>query len=283
MATKKLATQKPHFITRYLQRTHRRVLTIYAIFASFFAYFCMCGLRRPLTVVTFDSSETFGNTYLEIKTAMILSQIFGYCISKFVGIKVCSEMPRRYRALSLILLTAIAELALLVFGLCSGDWVVIPVSVNGLALGMIWGLIVSYLEGRYVSEILLAFLSCSYIVPSGIVKDFGRLALSFGIGQSWMPFVVGLPLFVFFAVFVWLLDKIPEPDTDDIAYRSQRTQMKSADRRRFVSQFRWGMLLLILICFFLTAYRDIYGQEILAELGYGDTPGVFQPPKYRLR
>ena len=55
---------------------------------------------------------------------------------------------------------------------------------NGLPLGMIGGLVVRYLEGRRASELLLAALSCSFIVASGAVKRRltarGRLLLATG-------------------------------------------------------------------------------------------------------
>jgi hypothetical protein len=57
-----------------------------------------------------------------------------------------------------------AELALVAFGLVPNGWKVFPILLNGLPLGMVWGLVVWYLEGRRTSDVLLVGLSCSSIV-----------------------------------------------------------------------------------------------------------------------
>ena len=49
--------------------------------------------------------------------------------------------------------------------------------MNGLFLGMIWGLVFSYMEGRRVSEVLGAVLCASFIVSSGAVKSVGVLLM----------------------------------------------------------------------------------------------------------
>ena len=46
--------------------------------------------------------------------------------------------------------------------------------LNGLPLGMVFGLVVSYLEGRRQTEALAAALTASFIVSSGVVKSVGR-------------------------------------------------------------------------------------------------------------
>jgi hypothetical protein len=67
--------------------------------------------------------------------------------------------------------------------------------LNGLGLGMIFGLVFSYLEGRRITDLLGAGLAVSFIVSSGIIKSVSRWALSLGIDEFWMPFVVGLCFF----------------------------------------------------------------------------------------
>ena len=47
--------------------------------------------------------------------------------------------------------------------------------LNGLPLGMVWGLIVPYFEGRSGSDFMLVTLCISLIVGSGIVKDVAFL------------------------------------------------------------------------------------------------------------
>ena len=50
--------------------------------------------------------------------------------------------------------------------------------LNGLPLGMIWGLVFGYMEGRRVSEVLGAILCASFILSSGVVKSVGAWLMS---------------------------------------------------------------------------------------------------------
>jgi hypothetical protein len=143
---------------------------------------------------------------------------------------------------------------------------------------MIWGLVVRYLEGRRLSELVLAGLSCSYIIASGVVKDVGRMWMDSGMSDVWMPAVTGLCFLPLYLLSVWLLNQIPEPSVADMDSRSERPKMNRADRARFLGQFWVGLLLLFTVYFFLTAYRDFrdnYAIEIFQTLGYADTPAVF--------
>ena len=195
-----------------------------------------------------------------------------------MGIKVCSEATRGRRMLTLVALIVLAEAALLLFAVVPGNWKVIPIFLNGLPLGMVWGIVVLYLEGRRTSEMMLAGLSCSFILASGVVKDAGRALLREGVSESWMPVATGglfLPLFL---LAVWLLDQMPDPDQRDIDDRVARQPMNAAQRVGFFRHFLPGMVLLMATYFFLTAYRDFrdnYGVEIFKALGYESAPAIF--------
>ena len=238
----------------------------------------MYAFRKPFAAATFEGL-TFLDTGIGLKTAFAISQIVGYAISKYVGIKVCSEITRGRRAAALVLLILLAEAALLLFAVLPDNWKILAIFLNGLPLGMVWGMVVWYLEGRRMSEILLAGLSCSFILASGMVKDVGRFVMSdWLISEGWMPVVTGglfLPLFL---LSVWLLNQLPAPSTADALARVRREPMDGQSRITFMRRFLPGMIMLMVVYFFLTAYRefrDTYGVEIFAELGYKDTPALF--------
>lgn len=263
-------------MTRWLTTAPDWLFATYAIATSFSTYFCMYAFRKPFAAATYDELDTFVG--LELKTALVISQIIGYTLSKVIGIRVCSELGRANRAFALVVLVVWAQSALAVFAIVPSSWKVLAILLNGLPLGMIWGLVVRYLEGRRLSELVLAGLSCSYIVASGVVKDVGRIWMDAGVSELWMPAVTGLCFLPLYLASVWLLNQVPEPSVADIASRTERPRMNVADRARFVGQFWLGLLLLFTVYFFLTAYRDFrdnYGIEIFQALGYADTPGVF--------
>src|SRR5213075_179051 len=177
-------TQARGTLTRCLEKASAPVFATYAIVAAFSTYFCMYAFRKPFAAARFEG-EFFLGTAVALKTAIVISQIIGYALSKYIGIKVCSEVSATRRAITLVALIVWAELALIAYGLVPNNLKVVAIFFNGLPLGMVWGLVVWYLEGRRTSELLLAGLSCSYIVSSGIVKDLGRAMMEGGVAAWW--------------------------------------------------------------------------------------------------
>lgn len=251
------------------------LLTLYAITVAFSAYFCMYAFRKPFAAGTY-AGETFGP--LTLKTALVISQILGYTLSKYLGIKFCSEARPHQRAWMLIALVGSAEATLLLFGLVPPTWRLLAIFANGIPLGMVWGLVVSYVEGRRTSDLLMAGLSCSFIMSSGIVKDAGLAFLSLGVGEAWMPAVTGACFLPPFVLMVWLLNQLPPPTAADIAVRVARQPMDGRARWAFVRRFGVGLVLLLVLHILLNAYRDFrdnYGRELLEALGYGEMHLVF--------
>ncbi len=237
----------------------------------------MYAFRKPFSAASYGDAEAFGGS-MDLKTAFVISQIVGYCISKFVGTKICAEVKRNQRVWFLLGAITTAEIALLLFAVLPGQLKIAAIFLNGLPLGMVWGFVVSYLEGRRTSELQLAGLSCSYIIASGVVKDIGRWQLGLGIPEYWMPFTMGLMFFPILFVSANMLNLMPEPNEGDVEERVQRKPMTGAERMAFAVRFAIGLTLLLLVYFALTAFRDIrdnYGVEIFTELGYADYDAIF--------
>ncbi len=253
-------------------------IIVFSIVVAFVTYFCMYAFRKPFSVAEYKGLTFFG-TDITLKTALVISQILGYALSKYIGIKVCSEITRKQRAFALVGLIVVAELALLLFAVLPQNLKFVALFLNGLPLGMVWGLVVWYLEGRRTSELLLAGLSCSYIMASGVVKDVGQwLMRQHGVSEFWMPFTTGAVFLVPYLMFVFLLTLIPQPNIQDVEERTERATMDGTHRWAFLHEFFFGLVVLFLVYFFLTAFRDIrdnFGQELWGELGYGKRPGKF--------
>ena len=259
------------FVTRRLSTSGLWLFSVYAVAVSFSTYFCMYAFRKPFAAAKFEGL-TFFSTQVDLKTALVISQIIGYALSKYIGIKVCSEATRERRAWLLIILILAAEGALCLYGMVPNQWKFLAIFLNGLPLGMVWGLVVWYLEGRRVSEILLAGLSLSFILASGVVKNIGQWLMSdFGISEGWMPAATGGLFLLPFVACVWFLHQIPEPSEEDQLARSQRRPMDGTRRYQFMRSFFWGLVMLVTAYFFLTAYRDYrdnYQPELFEQLGY---------------
>ncbi len=170
-----------------LSRAHPAVFTVTAGAAGFFAYFAMYAFRKPFTAATFEGVHGWPFP-IDYKIALVLAQVAGYALSKFIGVKVVSEIQPRHRAAAIIGLIGIAWLALFAFAFIPPPWNVVALFVNGLPLGMIWGLVYGFMEGRRVSEALAAMLCASFILSSGVVKSAGVwLMQAFHVSQFWMP------------------------------------------------------------------------------------------------
>src|SRR5215831_1036695 len=210
------------------------VFVAYAMAAAFATYFCMYAFRKPLAAARFDGESFLGGN-IALKTAFVVSQILGYTVSKYIGIKVCPEVRPGRRASMLVLLILAAEAALVLFAILPRDLKVVAIFCNGLPLGMVWGLVVWYLEGRLTSELLLAGLACSYIVSSGAVKDVGRyLIAAHGVSETAMPMLTGALFLPPFLLSVWMLHQLPPPTAADHAARVERTTMDRMNRLAFL-------------------------------------------------
>jgi hypothetical protein len=236
----------------------------------------MYAFRKPFAVGIFDDVQDFAISY---KVVLVLAQLIGYASSKFIGIKVISELTAAHRPWMIIALVLVAELALLGFALVPPPYNFVLLFFNGLPLGMIWGLVFSYLEGRRTTELLAAILSSSFILASGVTKAVGKyIMLEFAVSQYWMPFVTGalflLPLFLS----VWWLNQVPAPTPDDIRARHVREAMTPEDRRRLLYGAWPGLLAIVVMYFFLTAfrdYRDNFAADIFNEIGLSGNFRIF--------
>jgi hypothetical protein len=277
-------------ITAWLERAPAPVLNTYAGLTAFFAYLCVYAFRKPFTAAAYEGLH-LANSQIELKTALVVSQIIGYGLAKYAGIKYVSESSRARRAWMVVGLIAWAELAMVLFAVLPNEWKVAAILLNGFPLGMIWGLMVRYLEGRRASDILLAGLSCSFIIASGVFKDVGQAVMAGGaipvlgislpnplpaLDQFWMPAATGLLFTAPFLLALWLLDQLPEPTASDIAARTEREPMDGARRREFLSLYLSGIMLLVVAYAGLTVfrdYRDAYLVDVLKQLGYNYADG----------
>jgi hypothetical protein len=261
-----------------LARANPIVFTAVAGLAGFCAYFSMYAFRKPFTAATFEAVPGWHFT-LDYKIALVLAQVAGYALSKLIGIKVISELSPARRGVAILVLISAAWLALVGFAVIPAPWNVAMLFLNGLPLGMIWGLVFGYMEGRRVSEALGAILCASFILSSGVVKSVGAwLMTSAHVSAFWMPAAAGAAFLPLLLVSVWLLGQLPPPDAADEAQRVKRAPMSAAERAAFLAVYWPGIALLTASYILLTAFRDFrdnFAAEVWTALGYGHESGVF--------
>ncbi len=248
----------------------------YAALASFGTYFCMYAFRKPFTVATYENLDFIGVDY---KIVLIITQVIGYMLSKFIGIKMISELKAENRLKYLLAMIAFAELSLILFAWIPSPYNIFFMFLNGLSLGMIWGVVFSYVEGRKFTEILGVILSSSFIVSSGVVKSAGLLVMTyFSVTEFWMPAVTGALFLVPFVGFSMMLDRIPPPTEEDKILREERLPMSQKDRKKVLVNFLFPILILVFFYVCLTAmrdFRDNFSREIWDAVGYKGDVAIY--------
>lgn len=254
------------------------VFVLFAGLAGFCAYFSMYAFRKPFTAATFDAVPGW-HLALDYKIALVIAQVAGYALSKLIGVKVIAEMRPQHRAAAILSLIGASWIALVLFALTPAPWNVAALFLNGLPLGLIWGLVFGFMEGRRTSEVLGAILCASFILSSGVVKSVGKaLMQTWHVSAFWMPAAVGLVFMPVLALSVLALAALPPPSPADEAERVARRPMMARERAAFLAA-HWPVLLLLITAYvLLTAFRDLrdnFAAEIWQALGYGDAASIF--------
>lgn len=250
-------------------------LSAWCVVAAFGTYFCMYAFRKPFTAASYQDLELWGLAY---KPVLVTAQVLGYTVSKFLGIKIVAEVTPQRRAVLLLGLVAAAEGALLLFGLTPAPFNLVWLFCNGVPLGMVFGLVLGFLEGRVQSEALAAGLCGSFIVADGVTKAAGAALLQRGVAEEWMPFVTGLLFVPPLLLCTWMLTRIPRPSLRDIAARCARAPMSGAERWAFLRRYATGLSLLVLVYLFITILRSVradFAPEIWAGLQKDVSPAIF--------
>jgi hypothetical protein len=259
--------------------SHARAMLI-ALLAAFGTYFCVYGFRKPMTAGSY-SDYTLSN--LGFKEILVTAQVLGYMLSKFIGIKVIAEMPPHRRAIAMVVLVALAEAALVLFAVLPRPWCAVGLFLNGLPLGMTFGLVLGFLEGRRETEALTAGLCTSFILADGVTKSVGAMLLGYGVSEQWMPAAAGAVFAIPFLVCVAMLARVPPPTADDEAARTVRLPMDRQQRRALFRRFAPGLVLLVLMYLIVTILRSIradFAPQLWKGLGLTVPPSTYTTSEF---
>ncbi len=258
------------------QKRSQALVALYAAIITFLTYATVYGFRKGFTVCTFDGISYAGISY---KTWLVVSQVVGYMLSKFYGIRFIAELKRIGRGKLILLLTAISWSGLFLLAIVPAPFNIVFMFINGFPLGMIWGIVFSYVEGRRATDFIGAALAVSFIFSSGLVKSVAKtLEIQFHLAELWVPFFTGLAFAIPLIIFVYLLEKIPPPSEEDVELRSNRVPMTKDKRKEFVQLFFPGLVTVVIIYVFSTIFRDIrdnFMADMLNEMGFSHDASIF--------
>ena len=167
--------------------------SVFAAVVCFAAYACIISFRKAFNVASYQGYELAG---LDYKVVLVISQVAGYMASKFYGIKFISELKRMGRGKLILLLIGISWFAWLLFALVPPPYNFWALMINGFPLGMLWGVLFSYVEGRRATDFIGAALAVSFIFGPGLAKSAAQMVMTtWGVNEYWMPFVTSLLFF----------------------------------------------------------------------------------------
>jgi hypothetical protein len=255
---------------------NRFAFIVWAFVASFLAYASMYAFRKPFNAATYENLVFLG---VPLKGVLVISQIVGYMCSKFIGIKVISELKKHQRATLIIGLILLAHTSLLLFAVVPVELKFAMLFLNGIPLGMVWGVIFSFLEGRKLTELIATGIAVGAILSSGLVKSFAIYLMNnpyFSITEFWMPFATGLFFLPTLLLSVWMLYKIPDPNPEDIAQKNMRKPMVNRDRKELFLTYFPGIASLVLLYVGLTVFRDFRDNYAVEIMGHFNYTGVSQ-------
>ncbi len=256
------------------------VWTLWSLTAAFGTYFCMYAFRKPFNAAGFDVSSSFKDEYwgLDEKSLLVIAQVLGYTASKFLAIKFVAELRPERRAAAILVLIALAEAALLLFGIAPVPLRGVCLFFNGLPLGMVFGLVLGFLEGRRVTEALTAGLCVSFILADGFMKSVGEFLLQQGVSQYWMPAAAGGMFVIPLCIGVAMLSCIPHPTQQDEAERSERTPLNHRERMAFLREYGLVLIPIIVVYLLATILRSFRGDflpELWSDLGTKPDSGTY--------
>lgn len=251
-------------------------ITLYAALVAFLTYSSVYAYRKPFTVATFPGIEYWGIRY---QTLLIISQGIGYMLSKFYGIRFISELKRMGRWKTSAILVGIAWLSLFFFAILPPLFGLICLLINGFALGFMWGIVFSYVEGRKTTDFIGSAMAVSFIFAGGFTRTVAKwLLVEWNVSEHWMPFFTGLLFALPLALLIYLLERTPSPDATDVELRTQRVSMSRDDRKKVLGLFGAGIFMITVTYVFLTIIRDLrdnFMTNIWTDLGYGNDYSIF--------
>lgn len=263
-------------LTGKLRDAHAFWFTLYAAIAGFCLYTCIYALRKTFTAGTFDDLAFLGISY---KVWLIAFQVVGYGVAKFAGIRIISELKATARARGILMMVIVATLSWLFFAIVPPPYNLVFLFTNGFPLGLGWGMVFAYMEGRRMTEALGGALAVSFIFSGGLSRTIGAyLITDLGVSEFWMPLAASGIFMLPLLFFLWLIDKLPPPSVLDESLRTKRQPMDATQRRAFVQTFLPGIVLFVVVYMLLTAFRDYrenFSADVWNTLGYGSSSMIY--------
>lgn len=247
-----------------------------------FSYFWRYPIfMLPKEILNIPTVTAFGKT-LSLQECISMSFILGFGAAKIPAMRLATSgfFFRHRLALLVGILVSSMLLVTLPILLLEGweKMQVLGVFTSSFISSFLYGGIVTYLEGRQSTEIMLAAISASLTVAGTLSRAAATALLDWGVAPRLMPLLLGGCCCILACISIVITDRSPRPSGADVAARSARTAMSSRQQWDFVSSHAFGVIASISAwagLVGLRSFRDFYAKQVFtAALGEPPTPKV---------
>lgn len=235
---------------------------------TFCLYTFMYAVRKPFSALVYENLMVWG---VNVKIWMVLAQLLGYTLSKFYGIRLLGKIKHEDRSIYLIIILSLATIPLYLLQYLSPSVWPVLMFFNGFPLGLVWGIVFSYVEGRKYTELIGAMLACTFVFSSGWVKSFGLyLQNALSLQNQQVPFFTALIALIASAFVILILEKLPPPNSEDLKLKNERKPMTAYQQQLFLRNHGTILIPFVIIYGIFTImrdFRDNFTAEMLIENG----------------
>ena len=249
--------------------TSRFATSIIALSMSF-SYCLTYFWRYPIFVLPANiTSQPVFSERMDVQASISLAFILGFGVAKpFAATVASSPFFFRHRSKALLLLLTSSNFIVGFGNLSPAPGAkVAAVFFSSFCSSWIYGMMVTYLEGRRSTEALIAISSMCLAYTGNLSRGVGRAVLNAGVSPEMMPLLIGTAAWVPACGLLLVLDRAPKPSEADVAARSRRVPMDLPAKRRFLSRWGGGVFLMMLAYALVTgvrSVRDLYSAQIFA-------------------
>ena len=247
------------------------------------SYMTTYFFTRPMFVLPDEYLKTpaIDGSLVDRQSALALAQSLGYFFSKIPAIALMSSsmfFNNRQAVISaLYVVTAI---------FCGVGFIIfdnapigqsVAVGLSSLTVGMVYGGMISYAEGRGNTEIVVAALNLCLVLAGGLARVVGTALVNTRMKVQYVP---GAACLIGLVVGLFLLDVLahmPPPSRKDQERRGVRRAMTSEERWTFLKKYALGIFLSLIAYSALTSirsFRDYFALELYTELNGGQAPAA---------
>jgi len=240
----------------------------------------------PSKILDAEVATVFG-TALDLRVSFSIAFTLGFGLAKLPSLALVTSPFFFAIRLQVLLVVLIGSAAIEGGGVWAFEGTpslqVACVFLSSLLSSCIYGALITYVEGRETTEVVLALITGLHVYAGTLSRAAAALVLRWGaLPDSAMPLALAAVACPLSCALLVVVDRAPGPSPADVAARTIRAPMTSPERSAFLRAYLPGVLAVVPAYALLAgvrSFRDLYaGPIVSAALGVADTKDI--PPYF---